>query len=438
MEIRPQLQEALTRYRVSSIDELVQRRSQFSELTQAAQTHLQLTQDLAKLEKDLQPWMAALGIPHIAPETLQDAEKRLRESHQLWTEKNVLQQSLAQIAEKQREVEKDLDWLVIELQAILQKAGITEPPGEKALQSFATGCQRREYLESLRLQLNQAETLGEEILAGETPQSLAATVEHLRQELHAMESESLAAAPGSSVAPAMANPGLKLAPEQGAPLNELSLAELQRQREEMQEEIREKEQKLIALRERVATRLQDLPPLAEIEEEIALVEAEVKRLERAREALELARDYIAQAAQRLHRDFAPRLNDFLGKYLGKLSAGRYVSAMIDPSNFSVRLQRADSSAPVELARLSFGTIEQVYLLLRAAVVEFFAENSESIPMLLDDPLVHADSERMLQALHIIDALAESHQIFYFTKDPVVVDYFRGKPEECAIIKLQAV
>jgi uncharacterized protein YhaN len=88
-------------------------------------------------------------------------------------------------------------------------------------------------------------------------------------------------------------------------------------------------------------------------------------------------------------------------------------------------------------RLSLGTVEQVYLLLRAAVVEIFAHNGESIPMMLDDPLVHADAGRMTNALGIIEALAESHQIFYFTKDPAIFERFRGKPEQGAIIALAA-
>jgi uncharacterized protein YhaN len=182
--------------------------------------------------------------------------------------------------------------------------------------------------------------------------------------------------------------------------------------------------------------LQGLPPLAEIEEDIALVEAEVNSLENARQALELARDYISHAAQKLHHDFAPRLNEFLGRHLEKLTGGRYVNAMVDPTDFSVRLQGPAVPAPVALTKLSLGTIEQVYLLLRAAVVEIFAESGESIPLLLDDPLVHADARRMANALQIIDVLAESHQIFYFTKDPLVFEHFHGKPEQCAIIALE--
>ncbi|MDZ7364090.1 MAG: AAA family ATPase [candidate division KSB1 bacterium] len=419
MEERQQLREVYMRHQITSVSELEEYRLHFEKLSSVVQAEIQLQEKMRKIEQPLMNWMAALGIGHIAPETLQDAEKRLRESHQLWSEKKAAQQRLAQIDEKQAQIEQNLARLAEELQKILRQAGITEPAGENAFQSFLNGCQKREYLEGLQMQLQQAEALHAEILAGEMPEAIAAAMARLREQLRTFEVKAPAAT----------------RPERAKPLNEISRVELQRQRETLQQEIHAKEQTLAILQERVAARLQGLPPLAEIEEDIALVEAEVASLENARQALEMARDFMTQAAQRLHRDFAPRLNEFLGRHLGKLTAGRYTSALVDPSDFSVRLQGPSLAAPVELTRLSLGTIEQVYLLLRAAVVEIFAQNGESIPLLLDDPLVHADTRRMKNALAIIDALAASQQIFYFTKDERIFEHFRGKPKQCAIIAL---
>lgn len=424
MEERQQLREVQVRYQIDSIQQLEAHRLHFDRLAGVIQAEKQLQDKMNKIEQLLMGWMTALGIGHIAPETLVDAEKRLRESHQLWSEKNAAQQRLAQIDEKQKQIEQILARLTTELEEVLHKAGIQEPVGEKAFQSFLSGCQKREYLESLQMQLQQTEALQAEILAGETPGALLATIKRLRQELESGAKTAAARESGKTVVPP-------------ANTNEISRVELQRQRETLQQEIHAKEQTLAILQERVAGRLQGLPPLAEIEEDIALVEAEVASLEKARESLELARDFIAQAAQKLHRDYAPRLNEFLGRHLGKLTNGRYTSALVDPTDFSVRLQGPAIPAPVALTRLSLGTIEQVYLLLRAAVVEIFAQNGESIPLMLDDPLVHADSRRMANALQILDVLAESHQIFYFTKDPMVYEHFHGKPEQCGMIELKA-
>lgn len=435
MEDRQQWREVLSSFSVSSVEELEKRRVQYEELNGVIQKRQKLKDEMNKIEQPLTVWMAKLGIGYIGIETLRDSEQRLRQSHEVWSEKNAVQQRLAQIDEKQKQIDIVLSRIINELEEILQKAGINEAAGEPAFQSYLSGCKNREYLESQQMQLQQAEALRAEILAGDTPETLAATIARLREELQSFDSATPPPSSASNSAGTARN-------EDGAekllasPATEVVRAELQKKREKVLEDIHAREQNLAVLRERVDTRLQGLPPLAEIEEDIALVEAEVNSLENARQALELARDYISHAAQKLHHDFAPRLNEFLGRHLKKLTGGRYADAMVDPTDFSVRLQGPAVPAPVALTKLSLGTIEQVYLLLRAAVVEIFAESGESIPLLLDDPLVHADARRMANALQIIDVLAESHQIFYFTKDPLVFEHFHGKPEQCAIIALE--
>jgi DNA repair exonuclease SbcCD ATPase subunit len=426
MEDRQQWREVLAAYHTGSVEELEKRRVQYEDLNGVIKKRQQFQEEMSKIEQPLSAWMTKLGIGYIGIETLRDAEQRLREAYQVWSEKNAVQQRLAQIDEQQKQIEITLSRITNELEEILHKAGITEPAGEPAFQIYLNGCQKREYLESQQMQIQQAETLRAEILAGDTLETLAAAIARLREELR-----SFAAA--TPVAASWEGGAKELPP---FPANEVTRVELQKKREKVQEEIHAKEQNLAVWRERLEARLQGLPPLAEIEEDIALVEAEVNGLENARQALELARDYISHAAQKLHHDFAPRLNDFLGRHLEKLTGGRYADAMVDPADFSIRLQGPAVPAPVALTKLSIGTIEQVYLLLRAAVVEIFAESGESIPLLLDDPLVHADARRMANALKILDVLAESHQIFYFTKDPLVFEHFHGKPEQCAIIALE--
>ncbi len=435
MEDRQQWREVVSSFSVSSVEELEKRRVQYEDLNGVIKKRQQLKDEMNKIEQPLAVWMAKLGIGYIGIETLRDAEQRLRQSHEVWSEKNAVQQRLAQIDEKQKQIEIVLSRISNELEEILQKAGIDEPAGERAFQSYLSGCKNRDYLESQQMQLQQAEAWRAEILAGDTPETLVATIARLREELQSFDSASQPPSSASNNAnTASLGDGTEKLPP--SPATEVARAELQKKRETVLAEIHAREQNLAVLRERVDTRLQGLPPLAEIEEDLALVEAEVNSLENARQALELARDYISHAAQKLHHDFAPRLNEFLGRHLEKLTGGRYADALVDPADFSVRLQGPAVPAPVALTKLSLGTIEQVYLLLRAAVVEIFAASGESIPLLLDDPLVHADARRMANALQIIDVLAESHQIFYFTKDPLVFEHFHGKPEQCAIIALE--
>lgn len=416
MDERRGLREVLLQYHVDSVNDLWQRRMQYAELGAAVEKHQQLAAEMEKIEKALGPWLAELGIGHIAMETVMEAEKRLRESHQLYTSNLSMHQRLEEVRRQEEDTQKKLRGYAQQLEAILQRAGIDEPVGEKAFQAFMAGCQKREYLDTLRLHKQQAETLSIEILEGENAEGLAEQIRLLEAQLAAMPPAAGAAKPRRQT-------------------SEGALAALRAARQNTQNELHQSQQALSVLKERIAARLQSLPPLAEIEEEMALQEAKIARLEEAKKALELARERIALAAQRLHRDFVPRLKEFVGAHLQRLTGGKYAGVLIDPSTFVIRVERSDQAAPVLLENLSYGTREQVYLLLRAAVMDLFAQNGESIPLFWDDPLVHADAERQRQALAVCDLLSERHQLFYFTKDQHVVEYFRERHGPEAVITL---
>ncbi|MGH7490939.1 MAG: AAA family ATPase [bacterium] len=417
MTERRKLRDVLLQYRVDSLNELMQRRMQFVELGAAIAKHQQLMAEMEKIEKGLKPWLAEMGIGHIAMETVQEAEKHLRESHQLYTSNQSLHQRLQEISRQEEELRKNLQSYAGQLEKILQRSGLEEPVGEKAFQAFLAAYQKREYLDTLLLQRQQAETLSHEILEGETAAALSGQIEQLEKQWAALP------APASAAAP----PQREVA--------ESAIAALRTTRDHVQREIHQQQQALSILQERIAVRLQGLPPLAEIEEEIALEEAQRARYETAKKALELARDRVAQAAQRLHRNFGPRLKEFVSGRLATLTAGRYTGVLIDPATFSMRVERGDHAAPVDLERLSHGTREQIYLLLRAAVVDLFAQGAESAPLFWDDPLVHADDERQHQALELCRLLAEQHQIFYFTKDQSVVQYFSERYGPAVVLTL---
>lgn len=402
---RDELHSVQLRFGVETMADLAQRRAHHASLSTFKQTYQKLEAERRKIEDDLQPWMLALSFSYVGPDSLPAAEKALEESYKIWSEGKSLRHRQREIVMQQGEATTNLTKARWQLDELLRLAHIDEPVGEKAFQIFLANCQKREYLDTLRLQQQQAKALSQEILEGDSVATISAHISQIETQL--------AELPAASAPLATFN----------LEVSEAALAVLRQQRENLQKEIYDSKQTLSIINERIAARLQNQPSLAELEEEIALVETEVARYEQARQALELAHDMITQAAQRLHRDFAPRLNEFLSRHLQKLSNGKYLSAMVEPSTFSVHVLQSNQNAPIDIDKLSFGTREQLYLLLRAAVVELFAKNGEGIPLLLDDPLAHADETRLREALDIFANLAESHQIFYFTKDQAVAQYF---------------
>ena len=163
---------------------------------------------------------------------------------------------------------------------------------------------------------------------------------------------------------------------------------------------------------------------AEIAEEIATTEAQVRRLESLRDLLTLARDELEAATQEYQRAFAPRLEQLVSDGLTRATQGRYAQVGIDPGTLAVTLVAPERNESVEAAWLSTGTRDLIYLLLRIGVSRVMSRTGETLPLLLDDPLVQLDRNRQEHTLQLLADLAEETQIILFTKDDDVLRWFQ--------------
>jgi uncharacterized protein YhaN len=69
---------------------------------------------------------------------------------------------------------------------------------------------------------------------------------------------------------------------------------------------------------------------------------------------------------------------------------------------------------LQVDALSDGARDQLYLALRLASLERFAEHREPLPLLLDDVLIHFDDERARAALQVLCDFADTTQVLFFT------------------------
>lgn len=82
--------------------------------------------------------------------------------------------------------------------------------------------------------------------------------------------------------------------------------------------------------------------------------------------------------------------------------------------------RADGRA-VLVEGLSDGARDQLYLALRLASLERYVSNKPSMPLVLDDVLVHFDDQRASAALSVLADLAERVQVLFFTHHRRIVE-----------------
>jgi hypothetical protein len=179
-------------------------------------------------------------------------------------------------------------------------------------------------------------------------------------------------------------------------------------------------------------------PLADAEDDLRAAESELQRVEALEASLRTAQRFLVQAQDRVHRDVAPLLADTVRTALPAITGGRWRDARVDPETLDVAVQDATGGWR-RAALLSHGTAEQVYLLLRAALVRHLARRGESCPLLLDDATVQFDHERKRAALETLHSLSHDRQIIVFTQEDAVLDWAQARlaPPRDAVIALTA-
>lgn len=162
---------------------------------------------------------------------------------------------------------------------------------------------------------------------------------------------------------------------------------------------------------------------AEAEERQASARAELERVQRLDVVLKKTRTVLASAQEQVHRNIAPRLNAAIDRWMPDLFGDRYQRVLIDPEKLGVKVLAGQVAR--DATALSQGTAEQIYLLLRIALVEALtAASKESCPMILDDITVHFDAERKVAVLDLLHLLSQERQVILFSQEESVRSWAR--------------
>ena len=289
------------------------------------------------------------------------------------------------------------------LQSTLAVAGIEVSSLSAATQVFHAAWQKRdEYVAAARA-------------AGEARQRISLLLDDsspadLERRLREHESEGVALL---AAQPTLEDLETRLPPER-----------LAQELQTVQENERQAEIAATALGEEVRLTLQGYRARAEIEEEVAHWERELARLTKARAALQLARSTIEEAMTQVYRDFAPAVNSFLSEGIETVTDRRYTRAHVDPSTLRVSLLVPETGLVVTDPPVSHGTRTLIYVLMRIGLAQHMSAIGESVPLILDDPFVDVDATRLPRMLDFMARLSERMQIFLFTKDRQVLEWFQ--------------
>lgn len=136
--------------------------------------------------------------------------------------------------------------------------------------------------------------------------------------------------------------------------------------------------------------LPKLDNLSNIEEEISSFEEEKKNLINKNESIELAKEVLEEAYKIMRENITPKFAENLSNIISNISNGKYSKIKITENNDLVVELETGKIVPVEL--LSTGTIEQLYLSFRLAVIKELT--NENMPLILDEAYAYYDDNRL--------------------------------------------
>lgn len=199
-----------------------------------------------------------------------------------------------------------------------------------------------------------------------------------------------------------------------------------------QEEVYERERELAILEPQVADlrRARDtLVGRVQSHRQLSLSPADLKaeldfvidRLNRTREyasAVQTASSEISAIAAEISGEVAPEISSKASKYVETLTGGRYsqvnLGADLAPS-------LVGPGGDVVPETLSTGAADQLFFAIRLAAADLISGETRP-PIILDDPFVYFDSDRLKAAGDIVAELAADRQVILFTHDTVYKDW----------------
>lgn len=156
---------------------------------------------------------------------------------------------------------------------------------------------------------------------------------------------------------------------------------------------------------------------AEVQTTLQAARGRLDELERRADALSLLQRLLQEKRQELTQRLQAPLQKHLNHYLQLLfpQASLVVDEHLKPVQLA-RGSRADAFHEA-LGALSFGAREQMGLISRLAYADMLKEAGKPTLIILDDALVHSDSQRLAQMKRVLFDAAQRHQILLFSCHP---------------------
>lgn len=153
-----------------------------------------------------------------------------------------------------------------------------------------------------------------------------------------------------------------------------------------------------------------LDQLAQMEEKLYQLQEERKELNERAFIINKTKELLENAYYKMKNSVTPKFTKQLSKNIGIIAKGKYKNVRFNDENgLVVELENGDY---IPADRLSIGTIDQLYLSLRLAVLDELTE--ETLPIILDEAFAYYDTERLENILKYMNEDLGDRQIIILT------------------------
>lgn len=174
-----------------------------------------------------------------------------------------------------------------------------------------------------------------------------------------------------------------------------------------------------------------LEKLNDVEEQLCDLyekEEEVRQLEYS---INIAIDVLQEAYEELKADVVPDIENSIKRNITTTTKGKY-SNVIYNDRQGLLVENTNGEI-VSIEKLSTGTIEQMYLGFRFAMLEKMG----GIPIFLDEAFAYYDDERLENILNVIYQKSKHNQVFVFTcsdREKLIMDKLNIKYNDVVLSK----
>lgn len=179
--------------------------------------------------------------------------------------------------------------------------------------------------------------------------------------------------------------------------------------------------------------LLDQVNLPEIESELMHTDEEILKNKVKYDKLVLMHYIISNSDEKFRKENQPDVFKKAGKYLSIITAGKYSDLEIlelkEKNTVVKEIYVLNNKNRINVnSTFSKGTLNQIYLSLRLALLDRLDQENELLPICFDELLVNWDNKRLNNTLRLLNEIAKQRQVFIFTCHSWFVEALKKYPD----------